>query len=251
MKKNILFTGTLLGLTASALVFSACSRPSERPSVMDKTITDKVFAMKDLGEITANTVYFANAEDPIAKANASVKQVKIEGKIQDLLKKVKNAATKKALDDQLKSGSIAIVILNDQLKVLKIVADTELTTAYDVISLKYIGRLKELSKTPEVKAQADTIKELESLKYTSPKSANEKYGMVEITTLKIDKAGVLDNVKNDYDEKKSILTVQEKPFGMSTHIVVSDEISTSTGQPLDPPTPEDIAAAKAAADFTK
>ena len=242
-------TKTLIGLCFTSLVFSACGRPSERPSVMDKKIAENVFAIKDLGEVTAEskTVYISGAEDAMVKgADASVKQAKIEGKVQDLLKKIKNTATKKALDDQLKSGSIALVVLNDQVTVLKVVADTELNANYDVFSLKYIARLKALSKTPQAKAQADVVKELMQLKYTSPKSLGEKFGLVEITSLKVDKFGVIDNVKTDYDEKKSILTVQEKPFELSTHIIITEEISSATGELLNPPTDEEKAAAKAA-----
>jgi len=254
MKKNILVTSTLLGLTATSLMFSACSRPSERPSEMDKKIVSNVFAMKDLTELTGEgkTVYVSGADDAMLKAaDPSIKQVKIDGKIADLLKKVKNAATKKALDDQLKSGSVAILVLNDHLKVLKVVSDTELNANYDVLTQKYVARLKALAKTPEAKAQADVAKELENLKYTSPKAAGEKFGLVELTALKIDKFGVIDNVKNDYDEKKSILTVADKPFEVSTHVIISDEISSSSGELLDPPTPEEIAAQKASESKTK
>lgn len=249
MKKNILINSTLLGLTATSLLFSACSRPSERPSEMDKKIAANVFAIKDLSEVTVESkAVYTQSGDPAAltkDADPTLKPNKIEGKIADLLKKVKNKDTKKALDEQLKTGAIAIVILNDHIKVLKAVPDTELNGNYDVITLKYLARLKALAKIPEAKAQADVVKELENLKYTSPKAAGEKSGWVELTALKIDKFGVIDNVKNDYDEKKSILTVSDKPFEVSTHLVISDEVSSSTGALLDPPTEDELAAQKA------
>lgn len=232
MNKNLILKVSVLGLAAGSLLLaSACNRPSERPSVVAKSVSEKVMEIKAISEVTAEgskTVYVSGGEKAdVTKLDGDLKQVKIEGKVDALIKKIKSDKTKKALEEQLKNGAIALVVLKGEIKVLKVVPDVELTLNYDVLSLKYMSRMKALAKANDIKVQSDIANELNELKYQSPKSLGEKFGLVELTSLKVEKFGILDNERNDYDEKKSTLNVQDRPFDVSTHILVGDEVSAA------------------------
>jgi hypothetical protein len=51
--------------------------------------------------------------------------------------------------------------------------------------------------------------------------------MVEITALKIEQMGVLDNDRTEYNEKKAILKVQARPLSTATHMVVGGEVGAA------------------------
>lgn len=243
MKKNLALTSVLLGMTATFILFTGCNRPTERPGVVDSKIAANLMELKDLGEITsdAKAVYSATGKADIASYAGSMKQEKLEGKVADLVKKIKTPATKDALEAQLKDGAIAIVVLNDQIKILKVVSQTSSNLDTQVASITYLERLKALSKSSEAAEQASLVSELEILKYKSPAELGQTFGLVEITAIKITQHGNLDNDRNDYDEKKSILKVVDRPFGVSTHIVVGEEVGSEA----------EAAAEKAAAEKKK
>ena len=226
--KKIVLTSVILGMTTTAILFTGCSKPSERPSAVDSKISAKLIELKDLGEITsaAKLVYSSSGNVDLSGYAKSLKQAKLEGKVADLVKIIKSEATKKSLDDQLKTGAIAIVVLDDQIKILNVVAQTSNTLDTQVTSLTYLTKLKALSKTTEAAAQASIVSELEIIKHKSPAELNETFGLVEVAAIKITQHGNLDNARNDYNEKKSILTVIDRPFEVSTHIVVGEEIGS-------------------------
>jgi len=119
MKKQLLFGAAVL------LALSGCNKPKERSATMNKDVVDKVFAISDLAEITAankKTVIIktASKKDILAMDDKLVVAT-TDGKIGDLLKKVKSDASKAALDDQLSTGAIALVVLKDQIKIYKVV----------------------------------------------------------------------------------------------------------------------------------
>lgn len=227
MKKNLIVISVILGLANTAILFTGCNKPTERPSVIDSSIAANLMELKDLGEITsdAKVAYSSSGKADIAAFAGSLKQAKLEGKVADLIKKVKTEGTKAAIDEQLKAGAIAIVVLDDQIKILKVTNQTANTFDTQVTSLKYLGRLKALSKADSA-SQASIFSELEVLKYKSPAELGETFGLSEITAVKVVQHGNLGNVRTDYGEKKSILKVIDSPFDVSTHIVVGEEIGS-------------------------
>jgi hypothetical protein len=124
MKTHILFCSALL------LALSGCNKPKERAAIMNKDVDGKVFAIAEVGELTgsAKTVIIKSAsKDSIKAMDKDLKIATTDGKIGDLLKKVKAENTKGALDDQLAKGAIALVVLKDQIKILKVVSLTSPT----------------------------------------------------------------------------------------------------------------------------
>lgn len=222
MKKQLALTSILVGLT-STLIFSGCNSPVERESVVNPKIAANLFELKDLNEITgdkAQTVYSSSGKMDLSQLNAaSLKQAKVEGKVADLLGKL--SAHKDAVDSQLESGAIALVVLDDQIKILKV---TKETTALDAMSLTYMQKLKALSRTSDAREQTALQAEISSLKNQCPAELNETYGLVELAALQISSYGVLDNERTDYGEKKSILNISPKPFQFATHILVTGEV---------------------------
>lgn len=235
MKKNIILTSLVFGI-ATALV-TACNKPTERPSVVNKDVAGKLFVINEFSEITNKAALYAGSEateTEVKKMDDSLKLMKIGGRNQDLLNLVKNENTKKALDTHLKNGAVAVVVLDNEIKILKLVKETHSNLeGLNLTSLRYLSRLKELVKTSDKLAQNGIVSELESIKHISPADLNESFGLSQIAAIKIEKHGVLDNEKTDYNEKKSVLNLVETPFEVSTHIIVGDEIDGSTPAPAD------------------
>lgn len=233
MKHINLAKSFVLGLSAATLLMAtACSQPAEREAKLDKSIDGKVMEMKEVTEVVGpspKSVYVSGGnKQAVADLDSSIKQIKIEGsKVEELLKKVTGEKTKAALDAQLKDGGVALVILGDQIKILKVTNDLDLAMDYDVLSSKYLGKLKELSKAADVQQQSALAREVRELMYVAPRKHDEKFGMVEITALKIEQMGVLDNDRTDYNEKKAILKVKARPLSVATHMVVGGEVGAS------------------------
>jgi hypothetical protein len=228
MKKQAIILTTLLGITATATLFTGCSRPTQREARVNSEIVANLFALADLkAEITAEekAVYVQGGKKDLKiSSDAKLKQTKLEGSAAEkIFKKLTQDATKEALSNQLKTGSVAIVVLDNQIKIMKVVPETTHSIDTQLLSLKYVSTLKALSKA-NAQTQAALVSELEKDKDKSPAELDEKFGLVEITALKIAKHGVLDNEKTDYNESKSILNVVATPFELSTHIIVGDEI---------------------------
>jgi hypothetical protein len=231
MKHMNLAKTIVLGLSAATLLMAtACSQPAERAAKLDKSIDGKVLEMKEVSEVVGSkSVYVSGGnKQSLTDLDSSIKQVKIEGsKVEELLKKVTGAKTKAALDEQLKNGGVALVVLGDQIKILKVTNDLDLALDYDVLSSKYLGKLKDLSKAADVQQQSALAREVRDLMYVAPRKLDEKFGMVEITALKIEQMGVLDNDRTEYNEKKAILKVQARPLSTATHMVVGGEVGAA------------------------
>jgi len=251
MKKHLLLASTLL-------VFAACNKPTDRPAVVNSKIASKVFAISELPEITSSkkAILVSGGENAdIKKMDASLKQTKIEGKADAIIKKITSEAPKADLEKHLKSGAVAFVILKDQIKVLKIVADatapqssseaalqasseaalqdnTEAAPqaieaagpAQELLTMKYLSKLKEHAKASDARAQAAMEGELAQAKAERPSQIGETYGFIEVASIKVEKFGVLDNERTDYGEKKSLLNVIDTTFELATHLLVGDEI---------------------------
>jgi glycerol kinase len=224
MKRNLALTTLVISLGATATFLTGCNKATQRESVVDSTISANVFQMKDISEITgsSNTVYSSSGDVDLKAMSVEGKaldQQKVEGKVQDLLAKVK--IHKKDIDAQLKDGAIAIVVLNDQIKIMKVTPDT---TGADALSLRYMKALKSLSVSTNPQEQAKLQSDIQNFKSECPAAAHENFGVAELASLNITSFGVLDNKKTAYGERMSILTVVPTQFQFATHIVVGDEV---------------------------
>jgi hypothetical protein len=239
---------------------------------MNKSVDGKVFAIKDLGDVAGatKTVVVKSAKDAVKKMDDKLAIISTDGKVGDLLKKIKPGNSKDAIDSQLNVGAIAVLVLKDQIKLYKVVdtrpqppadqtpaqpapppvnnptppadqqptppatpaedvvllsdsGEASATAPQDILTFNYLSRLKAQSKMADIKAQPDMQAELDAAKLQRPSDVGENYGFTEITSLCVEKVGILDNERTDYGEKKSTLNVVEGPFEMATHVVVGDE----------------------------
>jgi len=98
-------------------------------------------------------------------------------------------------------------------------------------ALAYFKKMKDLSKTSDIQAQNKLQSEINELAYMSPDDVNrkngdeaEKFGLIEVTAIKVAKFGVMEDERTDYGERKSVQNISPKPFEMSTHLVLGDEV---------------------------
>ena len=234
MKKNIIKTTLVLGMALTSIIMTACNKPTERPSVVNKEAAPNLFAIKDLSEITNKSALYSGnktTEAEIKKMDASLRLMKIEGRNKDLLNLIKNEDTKKALETHLETGAIAVVVLNNEIKILKIVKETHSNLdGLNLTSLRYLSKLKQLIKTTDKVLQSGLVSEIESIKHIAPADLEEVFGLSQIASIKVAKHGVLDNEKTDYNEKKSIINLLEAPFELSTHILVGGEAEGASAE---------------------
>lgn len=229
MKKNVLLLA--VGLSVASFSMMGCSKPTQRESTMDKAIAGKVMELKELEEITGQgkTVFFSGSEKDLTEMQATFKQVKLSGKAEEVTKKIKSAAKSAALADQLKNGVIGIVVLEREIKILKVVSESASAGMNEIASsIQLYDAMKSLSKASQPQAQSTLSQKIDQFRFTSPFDIGEKFGLVEIASIKVEKYGVLEDLRTDYGERRSITGLVPKPFEFATHILLGDEMGANT-----------------------
>ena len=233
--QNLVRQISIVGVAVSCMVLSACNKPSERPSVMNASINGKVLQISELSEVTGEkqNVYSANGIMDLEISSAELKQIKMSGTAaQKVMDKVSDEANKMTLQNHMKNGAVAFVILRDQIKIMRVVKELVTTDPETRINaLAYFKKMKDLSKTSDIQAQNKLQSEINELAYMSPDDVNrkngdeaEKFGLIEVTAIKVAKFGVMEDERTDYGERKSVQNISPKPFEMSTHLVLGDEV---------------------------
>jgi hypothetical protein len=205
-------TASLLSLLVMQSTLVGCSKPKQRPDVINKDIASHLVVVSDLHDVTSDT---AKAYFYLDKPNESIKdstaQIKIDENSQKVLSLVVNNENKAALDEQLKSGLISFVLLEDQVKIYKVLRKDQLITEKKSNLALTLADLK-LIKNPLASEAAQVKNDIQ---------------FIEISSIKIDKTGVLENQKTQYyEEKMSVLNVVERQFDLSTHLILSAEVTT-------------------------
>jgi hypothetical protein len=235
MKKHLIIATAFIALTA-------CNTPAEREAIVNPS-GGNIMELSALTEITGakKTVLVNSKKEEIKAMDPSLNQVKAEGKLSEVLEKVTTEAKKEELEKHMATGAVALLVLPDQIKIYKVVSEVDLNLNYDVLSFQYLSRMKAYNKSSDVAAKAMIAREMQDLKYASPKSLGEKSGLVELTSIAIKRYGTLENVRTDYGEKKSILDISAKPFDMATHIELGDEIKPASTESSEEATEETAA----------
>jgi hypothetical protein len=226
MKKMNVKNSLKLFLTAATFfMMSSCQAPNEREAKVNPKVAGGLVGINDVCEATNKQVCVQGSKkEEVQKLDSELKQSKIDGsQAEIILSKISNPDVKDLIEKQLSSGSITFLILRDEVKVFKITPEIDVNLDYDVLSSKYLAKMKEYHKASDVTQQLSKLRELREIKYISPRSQGEKFGLVELASVKVAKFGVLDNVYTDYKEKKSILDIKETPFEMATHILLAEE----------------------------
>ena len=228
MKKVTLVSLSFLSLVAAQVALVACDNPKQRPSEITKEIQSKIVKISDLRDVTSETTkaYFYR-NDPVAEIQKidKVTLIKIDESVMNVLSMIKKEDTKAALELQLSSGLVSFVVLPDQIKIYKVLTKAQLLKEKKsnlAVSLVQLIQLKKLSFE---NSKLSTIS-------LDPKDSKSEIEFLEIAAVKIERAGVLENDKTKYyEEKMSTLNVAERPFDLSTHLLLKEELSSTEQQP--------------------
>ena len=230
MKTSQFFTTSLIALIAAPMILVGCDKPKQRTEVVNKKIESNLVAIKNLHDVTSDTskayFYKENINEAIKKID-DAEQIQIDVEISKVLHLIEDQNKINVMNDSLKTGVIAFVILPDQLKIYKVVQKEDLKTESNASMALTFSDIQEIKKQAFESAQLDT---------SSIQTAEKKEGVqfVEISSIQIEKTGVLENEKTKfYEEKMSSLNVAERALNLSTHIILKKEIKPSTGWQLD------------------
>lgn len=236
--KNMkLIMGCLLCLQ---IFLIACDKAKDRVEVINPKIQNNLILKTELHEITSEnaSAYFYlnehNDQKIYTKIDSlqveSLPKIKINSEIQKVIDLVKIEGTKNDLETHLKSGYIAFLILEDQLKIFKVVSKKSLEKKLNMnqfYSFTDLINLKNPSDSTTVNNDTDEHEKVRKEKKLKFKRLirNNNY-FEEVATIKISKSGVLESQKTEYyNEKTSILNIVERPSDLSTHIILDKQIS--------------------------
>ena len=223
-----------LFLAVSAAALSGCYKAAERTAQLDKAVAPNLMSISDINELSSDTkaskksLYVTSTQDSVTQLGSDYQQLKLTDKANMILKRIGKDDTQKTLDSQLKDGAVSFMVMNGKVKILRVVPDIDLTGKYgkDVLSLKYMNRMKELDRATDPAAQNAMQADLKAWRYQSPRKFNEKFGLVELADINA-KTGIIENKPTDYGEKMSVLVFTEKPLSQSTHILLNCEDGTT------------------------
>lgn len=223
MKNSKTLSLGILGLLVLQLALSACEKSKDREETIDQEIKEKLVQISDLHDISSDSTmayfYRENEDGEISLADKTP-QIKTNETVARVLGMIGKEEDKKVLESQISSGLIAFAIMTDQVKIYKVMTKAKASAEYETMSLLDIRKAKRASlengQMTMAAAQTDITESKGDIQY------------VEIASLTISKSGVLGNKRTKhYDEKTSILTVDERPLQVSTHLILEPQ-KTST-----------------------
>lgn len=225
MKTTNVFSLAIIGMLLMQFSLSACSNPKQREETIDKSIQENLVQISDLHDMTSESTkayfYKENSNGEVSLADKGT-QMKADETVMRALGMIKNEETKKTINDQLTSGLIGFAIMADQVKVFKVLtkaqadSDQKTHTKLGLLDIKKMKKSSlEAGNLKSSAAQIDLTESKNDIQY------------IEIASIKIAKAGVLENKRTKYyDEKTSILIVGERPIDVSTHLLLEPEKTT-------------------------
>ena len=238
-------------------VTMSCDKAKDRPLKVDTKTSADLIQISNIHDVTSdkNAAFFyrENKNNDVSSVDKT-QQVKADTDIEKILSKIKNETHKNEITEHLKNNLVAFMVTEEnsvkKIKIFKVVTtDTENTETMKstTAALKQNGLAEknneiiidknkiESTQTSNLNDNSYTLDELKQMKNldhstseTMQTQSNEQDDIefVEITSIEIKKAGVLDQQKTDYNERTSILEVVERSLDLSTHLVLGDEIST-------------------------
>ncbi len=228
MKKIIMFSFGLIGFLAIQLSLVGCDSPKQRAEVVDQEVQPNLIVLKDAHDMTSTTskAYFYKTTEnkEIKDIDKSTVQLKNDEIIEKMLAKVTDKTHLEELTNQLTTGLISYVIYGDKVTIYKVLTAEQASADKNADKKQSINDLRALKKDILEKNNMTT----ETL---GNEVADNNVKFIEITSIQIT-TGILGNKKTKYyDEKMSTLTVDERPFNLSTHILLGDEVTVKNDDP--------------------
>ena len=229
-------------LTAVPLVLFSCGTPNDRDALLNPKVAGKMITLGNVSDITKQTstssaLYFKPGSSKTASAAtsstvvtvgvsansgtttaANVPGKEISPDVQKIIGLVASADRKAFLDKHLDSGGmIALVVHADNIRI------------YGVSDRSTISKIasgpSDLTLTDLKNARTSKIAKSVSTSVTRKDEPTEATRFIEIAAIEIEKSGVLESEKSDYNETKPLLNiVTNLPIEVSTHALLKAEI---------------------------
>lgn len=227
-------------LIAAALpvIMMSCGTPHDRDAVVSPKVEGRLITLKNVEDITKNSSPKLYSKTATAQTTlptpapgttsttttAPVKPVTnaLDGDVQKLVALVASADPKNYLERHLNAGGkIGFAFHSDHVRIYA-------QTTKDVVS-KIASGPADLTITDIRKAKTNKIDKKAYIKMSREESnpvSAERY--LEVAAVEIEKSGVLESEKTDYNETKPLLTiVNNLPIEVSTHVILKQEIVLS------------------------
>jgi len=252
MKKLIQVTA----LTSSLILFLSCDKAKNRDEKVDPKISANMIVAAEVHDITNDEqkayLFKGEANNDIKKQDQT-QQIQLNSDTLKILSKITQKDHQQAIEDALNNGLVAFVVLNqdnqNQIKIFKVI-QTDETTQKSLVDTTVSNATSDPKNTSAKDASdsddsltLDEVKKMKDASYVATPTAKDintsdqsvktvHTEFIEITSIKIESAGVLAEKKTDYNETTSLLNVAERPLDLSTHYILGDELTTE--QPASP-----------------
>lgn len=244
MKRSNL--NSILVIATFPLIMMSCGTPHDRDAIVNPEIEGKLIVLKNVEDITKNssspalysksvaTAAPAQIPSPGLLATSTTQTATqtssgtITGDVQKLVSMVASADRKNYLERHLNSGGkIGFSIHQDH---IRIYAETKKDVISKIASGPSDLTLADIAEAKKLKVDKNTyVKQTRT--EINPVSTTR---YLEVAALEIEKSGVLESEKTDYNETKPLLTINANlPIELSTHVLLKQEIVLSGAEKKD------------------
>ena len=227
-------------LAALPLIMMSCGEPHDRDAIVNPKIEGKLIVLKNVEDITKNSsaaALYSKISAPVVapvtptpgiQASTSTQTVAksesaggITGDVQKLVNMVASADRKSYLTRHLDAGGkIGFAFHQDHIRIYAL-------TTKDIVS-KIASGPASLTINDIRKAKEDRVQKINYVTAKSDISPTSTERYVEVAALEIEKSGVLESEKTDYNETKPLLNIGGSlPIEVSTHVLLKQEIVLS------------------------
>ena len=234
---------TLAAIAALSFLFistQGCQKAAERPAKINAKISNELIDITKIADITSDAKF-----QPDAQANNSILLDKAISKVTDEnqkteLMQLKDRGQLAFRIDDVQSQIILIKVMNSN-DVRE--EDTRGKTFYSLTALKssktnqfvfeksnlIVGSVSgtlttSATVTTSATAEVSTTATADENKNVASEKKSEPF-YIELIAIGF-KSGVLEHEKTDYNEKKSILNLEERPLRESTHIILTTVVES-------------------------
>lgn len=225
-------------LATLPFLMMSCGEPQDRNAVINPAVEGKLIVLKNVEDITKNNAtptLYSKAAPTTSSApattvvgaqtttqNEASSSGVLSGDSQKIINMVGSADSKAFLTNHINAGGkIGFSIHQDQVRVYALATKeilAKIGSNAAVITIEDIRKSKE-----------DTIAKGTFVKQTGlavSSATSERY--IDVAALEIEKSGVLESEKTDYNETKPLLNiVSNLPLQVSTHILLKQEMEVT------------------------
>ena len=211
---------TLITLAALSFLFistQGCQKAAERPAKVNAKISNDLIDITKTADVNSQGRF-----QPDAQMNNSVL-------LDKAISKVSDEALKADLIQSKERGQLTFKIEENKVVLIKIMHKSEVKEEdirgkayYTVLTLKTEQLSQKFTVLTTAVSSAESVSATAQIDTKNPEADLLFIVMVTVGF----KSGVLEHEKTDYNEKKSILNLEEKPLNESTHIILTEVVES-------------------------